>query len=226
MRKLAISLLPLLLLTSVISSVGCGGEGATTATPTAPLDSDGDGWTDAQEQIAGTNPYKVDTDADGHWDPHDTNPLDPRIPEPLVMPTPEPIPAPGALYLNLGQWAESSKEVVTVSSANRTSFYMSDVLIQAPALMVFVIVDVTVTNVGDSPLYVSPDDFELLDSWGYKYTQVGYKGEGWFPTDELPVTQLASGKILFVVSELSSALKVTHDLRGKLPVKAVWQLPW
>jgi hypothetical protein len=43
-------------------------------------DSDGDGWTDAQEKLAGTDPQKLDTDDDGYWDPHDANPLDSDIP--------------------------------------------------------------------------------------------------------------------------------------------------
>jgi hypothetical protein len=43
-------------------------------------DSDGDGWSDAQEKLAGTDPQKVDTDNDGYWDPHDANPLDIDIP--------------------------------------------------------------------------------------------------------------------------------------------------
>ena len=43
-------------------------------------DSDGDGWSDAQEKLAGTDPQKLDTDDDGYWDPLDANPLDPDIP--------------------------------------------------------------------------------------------------------------------------------------------------
>ncbi len=65
------------------------------------VDSDGDGWTDVQEDIAGTDPHTVDTDDDGYWDPHDPNPLDPNIPidEDQTETTPEqtaastPIPA-------------------------------------------------------------------------------------------------------------------------------------
>jgi hypothetical protein len=44
-------------------------------------DSDGDGWTDEQEQRAGTNPYDIDTDGDDIWDPKDPNPL--RAEEPV-----------------------------------------------------------------------------------------------------------------------------------------------
>jgi len=64
------------------------------------LDSDGDGWRDAQEEIAGTEPNNVDTDNDGYWDPLDPNPLDPDIPgsdwltEPATSPTTTPTPTP------------------------------------------------------------------------------------------------------------------------------------
>ncbi len=61
-----------------------------TATPSATsvLDSDGDGWPDAQEQRVGTNSYRVDTDGDGYWDPQDPNPLDSDIPLSQATPTP------------------------------------------------------------------------------------------------------------------------------------------
>lgn len=68
--------------------------------PAPGLDSDGDGWPDAQEKLVGSSPNKVDTDGDGYWDPHDPNPLDPNIPAvtgtpaPTPTPTPEPTPTP------------------------------------------------------------------------------------------------------------------------------------
>ena len=62
------------------------------------LDSDGDGWTDAQERAAGTAPDNRDTDADGYWDSKDPNPLDPNIPTRATT-TPAPTPSPSQTSL-------------------------------------------------------------------------------------------------------------------------------
>ena len=51
-------------------------------------DSDGDGWGDFKEKNAGTNPYNVDTDNDGIWDPHDPNPLIAFSTTPTTITTP------------------------------------------------------------------------------------------------------------------------------------------
>jgi hypothetical protein len=85
-KKLEIGLLFILIL-FIINPIGygCGEEQA--AIP-SPIDSDGDGWTDVEEQIAGTNPQQSDTDGDGYWDPLDPNPLDPKIPAPILTFTP------------------------------------------------------------------------------------------------------------------------------------------
>lgn len=74
-----------------------------TPTPTPSLtDSDGDGWIDAQERRAGTDPNKKDTDNDGHWDPQDPNPLDPTIPLPASTPTPEEAPGFETMFTIMG----------------------------------------------------------------------------------------------------------------------------
>ncbi len=56
-----------------------------------PLDSDGDGWTDAEEAIAGTDPHNPDTDGDGIPDPTDPNPLVPSTGSPTPAPTLPPV---------------------------------------------------------------------------------------------------------------------------------------
>lgn len=87
------SIAALLVLALVAGLAACGGGGEPPA-----ADSDGDGWTDAQEELAGTDPLSVDTDGDGLWDPLDPNPLDAGIPAVTQTPagTPTPQPPPGA----------------------------------------------------------------------------------------------------------------------------------
>lgn len=66
---------------SLLLSSGCIGQDEV-------VDSDGDGWDDEQELVAGTDPNNVDTDGDGYWDSKDENPLEQDIPVPRVTPTP------------------------------------------------------------------------------------------------------------------------------------------
>jgi hypothetical protein len=84
----------LFVLVLVTGCAACGGGEPTAA------DSDGDGWTDAQEALSGTDPLSVDTDGDGLWDPLDPNPLDAGIPAATRTPAPAgtatPQPSPGA----------------------------------------------------------------------------------------------------------------------------------
>jgi len=106
-RKIAVAaMLALIVALLALAVPGCSGE------ENAPADSDGDGWTDAQEQDAGTDPFRVDTDGDGYRDPEDPDPLDPYVPPasqtptptPAVTPTPTPVgtPSPKPSYLKPG----------------------------------------------------------------------------------------------------------------------------
>jgi len=120
MKKLTTALAVILVLLLVLSlgAAGCQ-DGEEAATPGAngnggsdtQLDSDGDGWTDAQEEAAGSDPFKKDTDGDGHWDPLDPNPLDAKIPaaatqtpvptdtaSPTTAPTTAPTPKPTNIW--------------------------------------------------------------------------------------------------------------------------------
>ncbi|MEA1908588.1 MAG: hypothetical protein U9N43_06105 [Euryarchaeota archaeon] len=96
-----ISIISIVLVVSVVS-LGCVQQDPPDAAQV--VDTDGDGWSDEQELLAGTDPEKKDTDGDRHWDPQDENPLDPDVPvdwvalteaktaEPTPTPTPVPIP--------------------------------------------------------------------------------------------------------------------------------------
>ena len=99
MQTLTKVLVLVLLLALIIGAFGCGEEEIVTLSPAptaiATLDSDGDGWTDEQEQVAGTDPYNTDTDGDGYWDSQDSNPLNANIPPAVtITPTPRPTPTP------------------------------------------------------------------------------------------------------------------------------------
>lgn len=95
------SIMSLVLVVSVVS-LGCVQQDPPDAAQV--VDTDGDGWSDEQELLAGTDPEKKDTDGDRHWDPQDENPLDPGVPVDWVAlneaktaeptPTPTPVPTP------------------------------------------------------------------------------------------------------------------------------------
>jgi len=96
-----VSIMLIVLIVSVVS-LGCVQQDSPDAAPV--VDTDGDGWSDEQELLAGTDPDKKDTDGDRHWDPQDENPIDPDVPvdwvalteaktaEPVSAPTPVPTP--------------------------------------------------------------------------------------------------------------------------------------
>jgi len=57
-----------------IALAGCIDYSDEAPEKTIERDSDFDGWTDTEEREAHTNPFDVDTDHDGIWDPEDPNP--------------------------------------------------------------------------------------------------------------------------------------------------------
>ncbi|GEM_PF-5875974 len=143
MKKIVAIIFLLNLVTCIFS--GCVELGPTsTSTPTP--DSDGDGWNDEQEKIAGTDPYKKDTDGDGYWDPKDSNPLDANIPVSKITPTPAstptltstptPTPTPTsvlkipiyALFIHYGHWSTitlyPNGDAIVVESENPDEPYV------------------------------------------------------------------------------------------------------
>jgi len=85
-KKRFTKLVPLyVLMVMLVGITGCTPSAIPTPAPVPitapiPIDSDGDGWSDAQEDNARTDPNEVDTDGDGYWDSKDANPLDKNIP--------------------------------------------------------------------------------------------------------------------------------------------------
>ena len=81
MKRIALNCLIISLVIVFVVSSGCiSSDGPQTTGP--PLDSDSDGWTDEEEGLAGTDPFKADTDGDGIKDPVDPNPLVPQTTAP------------------------------------------------------------------------------------------------------------------------------------------------
>jgi len=142
-------------------------------------------------------------------------------------------------YYQVGQWAETSRQLLTVTSPERTDSYalkgsllsflidpMQSLTADAPPGAVFIIIEATVTNFGDGSLGIAPRDFSLKDSKGREYSLIGYKGHGPYPSMKLAPGRTASGKILFEVLKIASGLEVSLVLDGTPPVLAVWDLKW
>lgn len=161
----------------------------------------------------------------------------------VLTPTPTTMPTPATTeYYQVGQRAETSREMLTVVSAERTDSYirtvsMLELMFQplevlggvrkhaAPG-MVFIIIEAAVFNLGDRSLGISPRDFSLKDSEGREYPYIGYEGHSPYPSMKVAPMRPASGKFLFEVLEGASGLEVSCVLYGTPPVLAVWELEW
>lgn len=137
------------------------------------------------------------------------------------------------VYYKIGQASQTSREVLTVSSAARTDRYAraglgailgGDLFVTAPPGIKFVIVEVTVTNVGSGSLGISPNDFSLKDSEGRSYASLKYQGFDPYPSKKLPPGQSAYGHIVFSVPDIATGLELSGLLQGSQPVLGVWQL--
>lgn len=79
MKKIEIAVVGILCILIGIALAGYINHSGETSEKSIQKDSDIDGWSDVQEREAQTNPFDVDTDHDGIWDPEDTDPLRPGI---------------------------------------------------------------------------------------------------------------------------------------------------
>ena len=138
------------------------------------------------------------------------------------------------IYYQMGQPAETSREVLTVISSNRVSEIKTPVglgrlfkafEIAAPET-IFVVVEVSVTNVGQSSsLSISYKDFSMTDSQGRVWTNISYPGTNPYPSRKLATGQSAYGYIAFNVLGTATGLELSCILQGLTPVRGVWQIP-
>lgn len=145
-------------------------------------------------------------------------------------------PAPALLnvYYQIGQAAETSREVLTVLSTNRVSQIRTPVGVGrlfktyeiATPGTVFVVIEVSVTNVGQSSsLSISYKDFSMKDSEGRLWSCIGYPGVNPYPSRKLATGQSAYGYIAFNMLETAVGLEMSCVLQGSPPVRGVWQIP-
>lgn len=133
------------------------------------------------------------------------------------------------LTLTLGQSAKTSKERVTVFSANRITHYtwsgeFGTYTESVPTGKAWILVDAQIENLDAEYCWVSEYDFSIGDSQGYKYDAEMYFADDSFPSQELYQGQKARGKILFEVPSGAAGLEVIYDF-GLLERKlAKWEL--
>ena len=145
----------------------------------------------------------------------------------------KPVPA-MTVYYQIGQPAQTSRQIFTVVSADRTPHYlvagvMNALLytyVDAPPSTTFIIIEATVFNTGLGALGVSRNDFSLKDSEGRKYPSTAYKGRDNYADKKLSPGQTAWGHIAFIVPDIATGFELSCVLQGSTPVLGVWQLTY
>jgi hypothetical protein len=153
-----------------------------------------------------------------------------NIPRPAakLTPTPTPIQMPIPIdYFNLGDSATSSPWLMVVSSAEKTAQYYANGPIEAPPNTVLIVVNVVVTNLGNSTLVTGANLFKLSDGFGSSYpplqcTVLFPNQYPWY-AQALAPGETASGRILYVVPNTESELSVVTSVNGTC---LAWVLPW
>jgi len=134
-------------------------------------------------------------------------------------------------YYKMGQYAQTSKQMLNVTSAERTTSYIRAGLkgllvptVDAPSGTVFIIVNATVFNSGHASVHISPSYFAARDSEGRDYVPTNYLGYHMYPDTKLGPGQTATGIILFAAPDIAKGLEISCVVDGTPPILAVWQL--
>ena len=130
-------------------------------------------------------------------------------------------------YFNLGDWATPSPSWIVVSTAERMVQYRENATVEAPPDTFFIIVNVTVFNMGNSTISAQANLFNLSDKSSSIYgpVQLSVLVPNQFPWygQALAPGNTMSGRILFVVSNQSSEMSVVTFVNGQY---LAWVLPW
>jgi len=139
------------------------------------------------------------------------------------------------VYYVIGAPAETSREVLTIVSTEKVDrikhplglgslFDAADV---ASPGTEFVVVEVSVTNVGQSSSFsISYKDFSITDAQGRVWPCLKYGGYHPYPSKKLAPSQSAYGYVYFNPLKMATGLELSCVLQGSPPVLGVWQLPW
>lgn len=153
-----------------------------------------------------------------------------NVPRPVVKltATPTPTQTPIAInYFNLGDVATSSLLRIAVTSAEKMAQYHLEATMNAPPNTFLIIVNVEVLNLGSSTIATHANLFNLSDKSGYIYQPVipSILASNQFPwyAQALAPGEAVSGRILYVVSNLSSELSIVTFVNGQY---LAWVLPW
>jgi len=153
-----------------------------------------------------------------------------NVPRPVVKltstPTPTQTPIP-INYFNLGDVATSSSLRIAVTGADKMTQYRLEAPMNAPQNTFFIIVNVEVLNLGSSSITTYANQFNLADKSGsiyhpVKLTVLASNPFPWY-AQALAPGHAVSGRILYIVSNLSSELSTVTFVNGQY---LAWALPW
>ena len=136
-------------------------------------------------------------------------------------------------YYQIGERVQTSREMLTVISVERTDVYkrhgpgaILDLDVEALPTTVFIIVEVTVINIGTDKFDIAPDDFILTTPGGNEFFPVDYEGRDPYPKKGLDPQDVGSayGHVVFIVPEEMEEFELSCTIQGTPPILAKWEI--
>lgn len=158
-------------------------------------------------------------------------------------PAPTPTPITTTEYFEIGEWAETSQQLLRLNSAGRTTSFQYYVrvgvnhypIVEAAPGTVFIVIKCTVVNPRDIPLELHPDPFVIIDSEGRRYGWKLYNLQPppfGYDTQDLPLGEkkelapggTTEGNFLFQVPEIATGLTLSAFVSGTPRLEAIYRL--